>query len=187
MGQVSPKLSPLDRFLQLPEFKPALEFIGGRVIQKMSPAFPHSVIQGELVSVLNAFARPRRIGRALPELRTVFGGSAQVPDVSFYATGRLPKFVRGQEAPFIAIPPDITVEILSPGQTVAELRIKIRHSLKHGSKLGWLIDPIRERISVLRSGQKIQILKTGDSLSGEGVFPGFAISVEEIFAWLDQN
>jgi Uma2 family endonuclease len=58
----------LEQFLQLPELKPALEFIGGRIIQKMPPKLPHSVIQGELLMALNAFARPRKLGRAYPEL-----------------------------------------------------------------------------------------------------------------------
>jgi Uma2 family endonuclease len=187
MGQVASKNSALDQFLRLPEFKPALEFIGGRVIQKMSPTLPHSVIQGELLSVLNGFARPKKLGSAYPELRAVFGGAAQVPDVSFYLTGRLPKFVRGQEPPLIEIPPDITAEILSPGQTANELRRKIRHAIKHGTKLGWIFDSTREQVGVLRPGRKIEILKAGDLLNGGDVLPEFALSIEEIFGWLDQD
>jgi Uma2 family endonuclease len=187
MAQTTTRLSTVDRFLQLPEFKPALELINGRVMQKMSPQFPHSIIQGELVTALNAFARPRKLGRAFPELRAVFGRSAHVPDVSFFVTNRLPSYTRGQEAPLIAIPPDITIEILSPGQTSKELWAKIRQSLKHGSKLGWLIDPIREKISVLRPGRKIETRKIGDTLSGENVLPGFVLPLSEIFGWLEQD
>ncbi len=186
MGQASTRSSSLEQFLNLPEFKPALEFLEGRVIQKMSPLFPHSVIQGELVTVLNAFARPRRLGRACPELRAVFGGAAQVPDVSFYSADHLPRFRRGQPAPLFTTPPDLTIEILSPGQTVGELRRKIRHSLKHGSRLGWLIEPIGERVGVLRPGQKIETLKVGDQLTGEPVLPDFAIAIDTIFGWLEE-
>jgi Uma2 family endonuclease len=180
-------ISPLEQFLTLPEFKPALELISGRVIQKMSPVFPQSVIQRELVAALNSFARPKKLGAAYPELRAVFGRSAQVPDVSFYLKGRLPRFVRGQEPPLIAIAPDITGEILSPGQSVKELRTKIRDAIKHGSKLGWLIDPIRETIGVLRPGRKIEVLKAGDLLIGDDVLPGFSLPIDEIFGWLDQD
>jgi Uma2 family endonuclease len=95
MSKLSEDLMTLEQFLRLPEFKPALEYIGGRVIQKMSPMLPHNVIQIELASALNHFARPRKLGRAYTELRAVFGGEAQVPDVSFYVTERVPGFVRG--------------------------------------------------------------------------------------------
>jgi Uma2 family endonuclease len=174
----------LTQFLRLPEFKPALEYIGGRIIQKMSPKLPHSVIQSELLLALNTFARPRKLGRVFPELRAVFGGSAQVPDLSFYAAHRVPKVVGDED---VTIPADIAVEILSPGQTVGELRLKLRHSLRHGSRLGWLIQPSRKRIHVLRPGQKSRILKVGDDLSGEDVLPGFLLSLEEIFGWIDQD
>jgi Uma2 family endonuclease len=174
----------LEQFLMLPEFKPALEFIGGRIIQKMSPKFPHSVIQGELLMALNTFARPRKLGRAYPELRAVFGGAARTPDVSFYKSDRIPKPIFDED---VLLPPDIAIEILSTGQTVAELRLKLRHSLKHGSKLGWLIHPARKQIHVIRPGKKSQLLKIGDLLSGEDVLPGFSLSLEEIFGWLDQD
>jgi Uma2 family endonuclease len=174
----------LEQFLLLPEFKPALEFIGGRIIQKMSPKFPHSVIQGELYSSLNTFARPRKLGRAFIELRAVFGGAAQTPDVSFYSSDRSPKPILDED---VLLPPDIAVEILSPGQTVGELRLKLRHSLKHGSKLGWLIHPARKQIHVIRPGKKSQLLKIGDVLSGEDFLPGFSIPLEEIFGWLDHD
>jgi Uma2 family endonuclease len=83
--------------------------------------------------------------------------------------------------------PDIAVEILSPGQTVAELRLKLRHSLKYGSRLGWLIHPARKQILVFRPGQKAQVLKIGQDLGGENVLPGFSLSVEEIFGWLHEE
>jgi Uma2 family endonuclease len=174
----------LEQFLRLPEFKPALEFIGGRVVQKMSPKFPHSLIQTELSMSLNTFARPRKLGRAYTELRAVFGGAAQTPDVSFYKSDQIPRPIFDED---ILLPPDIAIEILSPGQTVGELRLKLRHSLKHGSKLGWLIHPARKQIQVIRPGKKSQLLKIGDVLSGEDVLPGFSLSLEEIFGWLDQE
>ena len=34
----------LEQFLRLPDYEPALEFLGGRIIQKMSPKHSHSAI-----------------------------------------------------------------------------------------------------------------------------------------------
>jgi Uma2 family endonuclease len=177
----------LQQFLELPEFKPALEYLDGRVIQKMSPVFPHSILQVGLANALNAFASPRKLGEAGVEIRSTFGGSSPVPDVSFFARERVPKYGRKQMPPLITYPPDICVEILSPGQRIAKLRRKIRHAIEYGSKLGWLVDPFREEITVFRPGRKAQILKVGDRLSGEDVLPGFSIPIDEIFGWLEQD
>ena len=43
----------LAEFLQLPETKPANEYIDGQIIQKPMPQGKHSVIQGELVPAIN--------------------------------------------------------------------------------------------------------------------------------------
>jgi Uma2 family endonuclease len=180
-------ITNIEQFLGLPELKPALEYIGGKVVQKMTPVYPHSVLQLGLANALNAFAQLRGLGEAGVEIRAVFGGSSPVPDVSFFVAERVPQYVRKQMPSLITYPPDICVEILSPGQRTTKLRRKIRHSLKHGSRLGWLVDMFVEEIAVLRPGRRAQVLKVGDVLSGEDVLPGFSISLEEIFSWLDRN
>ena len=172
-------------FLRLPDFKPPLEFIDGRVIQKIAKDLPRSAIQGRLLEAIDAFARPRQLGRVYPSLRVLLGGSVLVPEISFYRSGRLPKYVRGEEAKEITTPPDIAMEFLAPGQSPAEPRRKLRHLINHEGKLGWLIDPNRERIAILRPGRSLEMIKDGDVLSGEGILPGFSLPVEEIFGWLD--
>jgi len=70
-------------FLRFPDFKPPLEFIGGRVIQKIAKDLPRSVIQGRLSAAIDAFARTRQLGRVYPSLRVVLGGSVLVPEISY--------------------------------------------------------------------------------------------------------
>src|SRR5438105_1990138 len=71
----------LEQFLKLPEIKPALEFIDGRIVQKVSPTLPHSVLATDLPARINGHVRPRKLGRAFVELRCSFGGQSFVPDV----------------------------------------------------------------------------------------------------------
>ena len=71
-------------FLQLPETKPAKEFIDGQIIPKPMPQGKHSTIQGDLVPAINASLKPQRIARAYPELRCTFGSRSLVPDVSVF-------------------------------------------------------------------------------------------------------
>ncbi|MDB5349391.1 MAG: hypothetical protein JWN86_638 [Planctomycetota bacterium] len=173
----------LKQFLQMPEVKPALEFIRGRMAQKVSPNLHHSVIDDGLLNAINRFARPK-IGRSFVELRCSFGGESYVPDVSFFRKERIPKDERGRYAEKVLIPPDLSIEILSPGQTVANLSARITRCLAKGVRLGWLIQPRRSRVFVFRPGEPRLVLEIGDTLSGDDVIPGFTLPLAELFGWL---
>ena len=54
----------LKEFLALPETKPALEYIDGKIIQKPMPKGKHSTIQGELVTAINSVLKPEKTARA---------------------------------------------------------------------------------------------------------------------------
>ena len=60
MVQVSAKIT-LEEFLKLPETKPYSEYINGQVIQKPMPQGKHSKLQGELITAINAIAKPQKI------------------------------------------------------------------------------------------------------------------------------
>jgi len=104
-------LPTVEQFLRFPECRPPLEFVGGRVIQKLSCGVVRSLLRIELATMLDGFARSRKVGRTFLGLRSTFGGGSLVPDVSYYSRGRLPKFKRGEEAVDVLVPPDIAAEI----------------------------------------------------------------------------
>lgn len=72
MVQIPSKSLTLAEFLSLPETEPASEFINGKIVQKPMPKGKHSIIQGELVSIINIVLKPQKIARAFPELRSTF-------------------------------------------------------------------------------------------------------------------
>jgi Putative restriction endonuclease len=57
MIQTILKFLTLEEFLQLPETKPAREFINGQIIQKPMPQGKHSAIQGDFVPAVNQALR----------------------------------------------------------------------------------------------------------------------------------
>lgn len=111
----------LEDFLELPETKPPLEFVDGCVTPKVSPKGKHSALQAELVERLNQRARPRRLARAFPELRTTFGGASRVLDVAVYRWDRIPRDASGRIADNFLEPPDIAIEIVPPDQSANTL------------------------------------------------------------------
>ncbi|HEY9863421.1 MAG TPA: Uma2 family endonuclease [Candidatus Obscuribacterales bacterium] len=53
MVQILNKILSLEDFLNLPETKPANEYINGQILQKPMSGGKHSAIQGELCTVIN--------------------------------------------------------------------------------------------------------------------------------------
>ena len=181
MSAIKTEVLTVDDFLTLPELRPALEFYGGRVIQKMSPRLPHSVIQGDLLIGLHAYGKATGVGRAYLELRCTFGGSSHVFDLSFFRNERLPNLANAADRDQIRRPPDLAIEILSPGQTVGELSRKLRSAIRRGVKLGWLIHIGRREVHVFRPTGKPGILRVGDILDDADILPGFALPITELF------
>jgi Uma2 family endonuclease len=177
----------LERFLRLPEAKPALEFIDGKVVQKVSPKRSHGTIQLTLGSLLLTHAQSRGLGRAYTEIRCIFGGMALVPDLVFIRKGRIPKDSRGKLEEDLFLAPDLMIEVISPGQTVKAMLARLNRSVEAGVRLGWLIQPRRKRVLVVSPGIPTAILDPGSVLDGGDVLPEFSLPIDEIFGWLDED
>ena len=185
MVQTPVKTLTLESFLALPETKPASEFVNGQVIQKPMPKGKHSVIQSELTAAINRITKPAKVAIAFTELRCAFGGNALVPDISVLRRDRIPLDEYGAVADVFSIPPDWTIEILSPGQTSTKVTKKILHCLSYGTQMGWLIDPKEQSVVVYLSDQMPTIY---DQLEAQLPTPDFAsgltLTVGELFDWL---
>lgn len=149
MVQALSKNLTLAEFLQLPETKPASEYIDGQIIQKPMPQGKHSAIKGEFVPAINRLLKAKRIARAFPELRCTFGGRSTVPDIAVFIWERIPRDENGEIANGFSVAPDWTIEILSPDQSQTKVTKNILHCLKHGTQTGWLIDPDEQTVFIL--------------------------------------
>ena len=185
MVQAAAKILTLSEFLELPETNPASEYIDGQIIQKPMPQGKHSAIQGEFVSVISNVIKPKRIARAFPELRCTFGGRSTVPDVTVFTWNRIPREENGEIANAFLIAPDWTIEILSPDQSQTKVTKNILHCLKHGTQMGWLIDPDEQTVFVYRSKQETEVFDEPDEILP---MPSFAselhLTIKDLFAWL---
>ncbi|NMG59059.1 Uma2 family endonuclease [Geitlerinema sp. P-1104] len=172
-------------FLALPETKPASEWIDGRIVQKPMPQGKHSQLQSALVTTLNLAIKPGQLGCAFPELRCVFGDRAIVPDVVVLTWERIPIDEDGEIANLIPLAPDWAIEILSPEQSHTRVTKNLLHCLKHGTTMGWLIDPAEKTVFVYRPKQEIEVFE-----ELEAVLPmpewveGVTVTVERLFRWL---
>lgn len=175
----------LAEFLQLPETKPASEFVCGEVIQKPVPTQKHAFIQTYLAVMLFQFLSQTKLGRAGTEWRCIFGppgrGRAWVPDIMYVAREQL------TTEPYHRAAPDLAIEIVSPGQSAARFADKIQFYLLYGVRLVWVIDPEALEVVVFAPGREARTIAAGDALDGEDVLPGFRVGLDELFAQLQPS
>ncbi len=101
------------------------------------------------------------------------------PDASFVATGRITQ--AQYTAGYVPVVPDLAVEIVSPSDRAHELDEKLEEYLQAGVKLVWIIHPKTKTVDVHRPDGSDSRLRTGDTLTGEAVIPGFECQVAGLF------
>ncbi|MEM8807425.1 MAG: Uma2 family endonuclease [Cyanobacteria bacterium P01_G01_bin.38] len=185
MVQTPTKPITLEAFLALPETEPASEYIDGLIIQKPMPQGEHSVLQTELAPAINVILKPKKIARAFTELRCTFGGHSTIPDISVFLWDRIPRKENGEVANVFPIAPDWTLEILSPGQNQTKVIKNILHCLKHGTQMGWLIDPDDRSVFVYLSDQPTAVYDQPEmQLPRPDFAQDFELTVATLFGWL---
>jgi Uma2 family endonuclease len=176
----------LEHFLSLPEAEPALEMgCNGEVSQKVSPTTKHAALQSELVLRLGNYARVHAIGRVFTEQRVVLSRIARVPDVSFYRQERLPLDGAGEFLDHPTTPPDLVVEIYSPGQEDRrELVLKAAWYVEQGVQIVLLVDPDRRRVTSFTANAEA-VFETTQPLPLAEILPGLELTPAELFSALD--
>lgn len=174
----------LEQFLALPEEEPALEYFDGVVTQKVSPKTRHSALQAELIKQIDQAGIPAKQVRAFPELRTTFAGVSRVPDVAVYRWDRIPRDESGELKDDVYQPPDIAIEIVSPGQSVNGLVRRCLWFVAHGVQVALLVDPVDKSVLAFRSAGRLSTWHGADRIDLTEILPNFELTVEQLFASL---
>ena len=164
-------LISLADFLQQPETKPASEYIDGNIYQKTMPKGKHSAIQTFLAPAINQVSTPQKIARAFTELRCTFGGRSIIPDISVFNWESIPIDNHGE------IENEFTTRVIN----------NILFCLKHGTELGWFLDPQERLIITFLPNQLPEVKQNKDILPVLNSLTEWQISVEDIFSCLRLN
>jgi Uma2 family endonuclease len=179
----TPSSLTLEKFLTLPETKPASEYVDGKIFPKPMPKTQHSGLQGKLINTINEVTEAHRIAYAFPELRCTFGGRSIIPDIAVLRWKNIPLDENREPLDNVLSAPDWTIEILSPDQSANRVTGNILHCLKHGCSLGWLVDPGDRSILLLQPNRQPELRYGHDALILlEGI--DLSLTVEDVFGWL---
>ncbi|MFN8526198.1 MAG: Uma2 family endonuclease [Chloroflexota bacterium] len=178
-----PRLT-LDAFLALPEQEPPLEFVEGVVTQKMAPGAPHSVGQGTLLGRLFTYGERTGAVFAFPEQRLILDDATLVPDIAVYRADRVPYDEHGDIQEYFTAPPDLVVEVASPGQSLRALRSRCRWFVQHGVQASLLVVPRDRTIQQFRPGWDGTPIRGSERVDLDDLLPGFVLTPEDVFARL---
>jgi len=154
------------------------EYVKGKLVPMSTPTMVHGEISSNLHILLSAHVRKHQLGKMyIAETTFQIGESGRKPDVAFVSQERLPEN-RHQASP---IPPDLAVEVVSPGDKVYDVQEKTLEYLDAGTRMVWVVEPIAKTVTVYRSPSNIKTLTVNDTLTGEDVIEGFQCAVAEIF------
>jgi Uma2 family endonuclease len=160
------------------------ELVAGVLVEKTMGAY-ESMLAGEFIRLLGNFVKPRKLGTVLGAdgMLRLAPGLVRIPDVAFLSIDKFPdgRFPPERIAP---LAPDIAVEVLSPRNTRREMNRKLEDYFASGCRLVWYVDPRKREVQVFEDRTSSQILTDFDMLDGGKVLPGFAMSLQELFAEL---
>jgi len=161
------------------------ELIDGVLVEKIMSS-RESILAVAIASLLHQFIAGKKLGFVLGE-----GGMLRlrpqlvlIPDVAFVARKSLPggKFPDDAIAP---IAPDLAIEVLSKGNTPAEMARKRKEYFAAGTRLVWEINPKGRSVKAYSAPDKFTLLTHNQSLDGAPVLRGLKINLRELFAELD--
>jgi Uma2 family endonuclease len=156
MSRVSTIKMTARQFLELGEDPPGvrLELVDGEIAVSPSPIPRHSFTVGALFTILKTHIDRHDLGEVLMDVDTIFGEhDVRRPDI-FYFTKARRHFI-GEKA--IEGPPDLAVEVLSPGNERTDRRDKFELYAAGKVKHYWIVDPTKRTLEAysLRGGKYV--------------------------------
>jgi Uma2 family endonuclease len=160
------------------------ELIRGELVRMPPSGFDHSDIGVGIGGELRRYARQHQLGRVTgADGGYVFERGPDTllaPDAAFTREERLPP--REQRQGFVAVVPDLIVEVVSPSDRARSVANKIAIYLGTGVREVWVVDPRQRTVTVHVPGQAPRTLGEDDQLDGGDILPGFVLPVQDVFA-----
>jgi Uma2 family endonuclease len=176
------ELVTAEEFARIPNDDYHYELVEGRIIRMSPPGSRHAVLATRIAVLLGQYAEAHDPGAVMTH-----GGftlatnpdTVREPDIAFVSRERIPQ--TGVPDGFWPGPPDLAVEIKSPGDRQSEILAKVTDYLTRGVRLVWVIDPKQHTVTVHQARSAPVTRGIDDLLDAGDVIPGFACAVRRIF------
>lgn len=171
-----------DDYFKLPETSRIVELSEGSVAIMPPPSFTHQRVLDNLYAELRGFVKRHGLGVTAfaPVAVRLWPGKIREPDIVFYTEDH-----RDRIGELVSEPPDLAVEVLSPGTRRTDRHEKFFEYAQVGISEYWLVDPEQETVEVfvLESGVYSLLVKADvDGIAHSRLIDGFSVSTADIFA-----
>jgi Uma2 family endonuclease len=164
------------------------ELADGVLVEK-AMGLRESLLALIIADFIRQYVKPRKLGVISGEAGTLelFGGLIRIPDVAFISWDRIPGGCVPEE-PVPRISPDLVIEILSKGNTKAEMKRKRRDYFQARVDVVWEVDPKKRTIAVYHRGKSKPVVYDQTlTIECGGILAGFRLVLADLFAELDKE
>ena len=172
----------LQEFLNLPpgEGDITYELVDGQAIPKIQAKFFHAKLTRVLLNLIEQSCEGK--GEVCPEWAVALTRRGRdwmpIPDILYISYKRLPANWDENEA--CPVPPDLVIEIISPGQTFGQMAAKAKDYLDAKVLRVWVLDSKARSITVFYPDAAPQTYM-GEELLKDSLFEGLEFTVEQVF------
>jgi len=194
-AEIVPDAGPatVDELLTLPDDEWRYEVVEGVLVRMAGSGNVATIIAGLILTALNVFVRPRRLGRVTGAdgvYRFPGAETGLLPDAGFYGAALFP-YVKDMDKP-IPFPPELAVEVASPSQDAGDMAAKAARYLRGGTRLVWVVWPHTQTVDVWHAGDlrpRSEDMRpsatlraaAGAAFDGEDIVPGFSHPIADVF------
>jgi Uma2 family endonuclease len=146
------------------------------------PGAVHAMIATRVATLLQQHVDAHQVGVVMTPAGFHLASkpdTVREPDVAFVRRDRIP--TTGIPEGFWPGPPDLAVEIRSPGDRRSEITAKVREYLNRGVRLVWVVDPKQKSVTAYRRLTVPLTVRIEGTLDAADVVPGFRCEVRRIF------
>jgi Uma2 family endonuclease len=174
----------VDEWDLLPDDGNRYEIIEGSVYMASHPNITHQIVVGKALARLANYLDENPIGLAVTTPGVIFDRhNGVIPDVVYLSNEKCQTLIYGGK---IHGPPDLIIEILSPGKanTERDRVTKLRLYERFGVPAYWIIDARRRSVEIYRRQAdalvRVRICQ-GDEELTTPLLPGFSCAVARLF------
>jgi len=158
------------------------ELVRGNLIVREPTGYQHGLVALKIARLIANHAHDHNLGVAVAA-ETGFQlfskpDTVRAADAAFISRDRAPD---PPPIGYLALAPDLAVEVVSPNDRAGEVQGKVSDWLTAGSRLVWVIDPVRRRAVVYRADGSVALLSEHDVLEGADVLAGFGCPLTELW------